>query len=190
MARRPGDDGPSVLNLPPNALRIGGWVVAILLIAGIAIVVGILGGDADTGPLGASPSASGGLGRPEIAFGTALDHATGEVATDARTDRFAGGDTFVYSVTSPTPPAEVYVEVRRTGGGAVEIAQAPVDAQPLPDPDVIAFTVPADDLLAVFGPGEYLMLIYGDLAADPLAEGTFTLVGATVSPAASASASP
>ena len=190
MARRPGDDGSSVLNLPPNALRIGGWVVAILLIAGIAVVVGIIGGDAETGPLGASPSGPAAAGAPAIAFGTALDPASGEVAADARTDRFAAGDTFAYSVASPTPPTEVYVEVRRTGGGAVEIAQAPVEAQLLPDPDAIAFTVPADDLLAVFGPGEYLMLIYDDPEADPLAEGTFVLVAAAVSPAASASASP
>jgi hypothetical protein len=82
------------------------------------------------------------------------------------------------------------VEVRRTGGGAVEIAQAPLDAQPLPNPDVIAFTVPADDLLAVFGPGEYLMLIYADPESEALAEGTFHLVGPSASGEASAPASP
>lgn len=189
MARRPGEEG-STLNLSPRALRIGGWMVAILLIAGIAVVVGILGGDAQEPGVGASPSGSGALGTAEIAFGTALDPASGEVATAARTDRFTAGDAFVYSVAAAEPPAAVYVEVRRTGGGAVEIAQAPVDAQTLPDPDVIAFSVPAEDLLAVFGPGEYMMLIYADPEADPIAEGTFLLVTTAASPSTSASASP
>ena len=48
---------------------------------------------------------------------------------------------------------------------------------------------PADDLFEVFGPGEYLMLIYADPALDPIAEGSFILVGApAASPSASASA--
>ena len=80
------------------------------------------------------------------------------------------------------------MEVRRTGGGEAETAQAPVDAQPLPEPAVIAFTVPTADLLAAFGPGEYLMLIYADPAGDPIAEGTFELVALLVSPAPSSSA--
>jgi hypothetical protein len=190
MARRPGDDGP-ILELSPRALRIGGWVIAFLLIAAIAVVVGLLGGDADSGPLGASPSASGGAVEASIAFGTARIAGDGEVDPASRTDRFAAGDSFNYSVSpSIPPPVSVYVEVRRTGGGAVEVAQAPVDPQPLPNPAVIAFTVPADDLLAVFGPGEYLMLIYADPEAEPLAEGTFHLVGPSASgdPSSSASA--
>lgn len=190
MARRPGGDGP-ILDLSPRALRIGGWLVAFLLIAGIAVVVRLLGGDGDDS-LDAAPSASSPPpGIAVIAFGTALDAATGEVAAASTTDRFAAGDSFNYSVSpSGAPPATVYVEVRRTGGGAVEIAQAAVDPQPLPNPDVIAFTVPADNLLAVFGPGEYLMLIYADPDSEPLAEGTFHLVGASTSGDASASASP
>lgn len=190
MARRPGDDGP-ILDLSPRALRIGGWVVAFLLIAGIAIVVGLLGGDADSGPLGASPSSSGGAAATTIAFGTARVAGDGEVDPASRTDRFAAGDSFNYSVApSGTPPDPVYVEVRRTGGGAVEIAQAPVEGQPLPNPEVIAFSVPADNLLAAFGPGEYLMLIYADPEAEPLAAGTFHLVGPSDSDQPSASASP
>jgi len=193
MARRPGDEG-AAFNLSPRALRIGGWIVAVLLIAGIAIVVGLLGGDADAPAVGASPSGSAAdAAGTEIDFGTALDPDTGEVAEDSRTDRFAAGDTFVYSVApdaGTSPPQAVYVEVRRTGGGTVEIAQAPAQAQRLPNADVIAFTVPADDLLAVFGPGDYLMLIYEDPEADPIAEGTFVLVGASESPSLSASPSP
>ena len=190
MARRPGDDGVAPLTLSPRVLRVGGWVVAILLIAGIAVVVGLLGGDADETGIGAEPSASADAATgPVIAFGTALDLATGEVATDARSDRFAGGDTFVYSVapSSSAPPSAVYVEVRRVTAGTEEIVQAPVDAQVLPNPAVIAFRVPTEDLLAVFGPGEYRMLIYADPEADPVAEGSFLLVAA---PGASPSARP
>lgn len=193
MARRPGADGATPLTLSPRALRIGGWVVAILLVAGIAVVVGLFGGDADTGPLGASPSASSSLATGTVAFGTSIDQATGEVAEGAGTDRFVAGDTFAYSVAlSGTPPDPVFVEVRRTGGGLVEIVQSPADGrQALEYPPALAFDVPADDLFEVFGPGEYLMLIYADPAVDPIAEGSFILVGApAASPSASASVAP
>ena len=182
MARRPGGEDPFTLS--PRARRIGGWIAAALLIAAIAIVFRILGGNGDGTVVAPSPSGSAGPSVPGIDFGTALDPATGQVAADARTQRFAEGDTFVYSVppTGTVPPA-VYVEVRRVG--AAEPEQAPVDDQALPNPEVIAFSVPTADLLAVFGAGEYLMLIYADPAGDPIAQGTFELVGPTVSPAAS-----
>ena len=106
------------------------------------------------------------------------------MAAGARTERFADGDTFAYSVLpSGTVPPEVYVEVRLVG--TTEAVQPPVAAQPLPDPEVIAFTVPADALLRDFGPGDYVMLIYADPAADPIAEGAFELVGPPASPAVS-----
>jgi hypothetical protein len=193
MARRPGNDAAAAVTLPPRVQRIGGWVVAILLIAGIAVVVGLFGGDADTGPLGVSPSASGSAATPTLVFGTSIDQATGQVAEGARTDRFLVGDTFAYSVAlSGTPPDPVFVEVRRTGGGAVEIVQTPVDGrQPLEYPPSLAFDVPADDLFEVFGPGEYLMLIYADPEVDPIAEGSFVLVAAPgANPSASASQAP
>ena len=195
MARRPGSEGGVPLSLSPRALRIGGWVVAVLLIAGIAVVVGLLGGDADSGPLGASPSASGSVpGRTTIAFGTSIDEATGQVAEGAGTDRFVAGDTFAYSVAlSGTSPDPVFVEVRRTGGGLVEVVQTPIDEgrQPLERPPALAFDVAADILFEVFGPGEYLMLIYADPALEPIAEGSFILVGAAApSPSASASVAP
>src|SRR5688500_9343572 len=157
MARRPG--GEDAFTLSPRARRIGGWIAAALLIAGIAIVVRILGGNGDGTLVAPSPSGSAGPSVPNIDFGTALDPATGQVAADARTQRFAEGDTFVYSVppTGTVPPA-VYAEVRRVG--AAEPEQAPVDDQALPNPEVIAFSVPTRDLLEVFGAGEYLMLIY------------------------------
>ena len=194
MARRPGADGAAPINLSPRALRIGGWVVAILLVAGIAVVVGLFGGDADSGPLGASPSASGSVAAATIAFGTSIDLATGEVAEGAGTDRFVAGDTFAYSVPlSASAPDPVFVEVRRTGGGVAEVVQTPVDEgrQPLEYPPALAFDVPADILFEVFGPGEYLMLIYADPALDPIAEGSFILVGApAASPSVSASVTP
>jgi hypothetical protein len=184
MARRPGDDDS--LPLSPRARRIGGWVAAALLIGGIALAFRILGGNGDGTVVDPSPSGSTGSSAPAITFGTALDPETGEVAADARTERFAEGDTFVYSVApSGIPPDAVYVEVRRTDGGVVEIAQEPVDPDPLPNPEVIAFTVPTADLLAVFGPGTYVMLIYADPAGNPLAEGTFELIAPPQSPGAS-----
>ena len=108
------------------------------------------------------------------------------MAADARTERFAEGDTFVYSVTpSGSVPPTVFVEVERTDGGAAEVVQEPVEGQLLPNPTVIAFTVPASVLLDVFGPGRYLMTIYAEPGGDPLAEGSFELVAPAGSPAAS-----
>lgn len=184
MARRPGEDG---FALSPRARRIGGWVAAILLVLGIAVVVGVLGGDGDGTPTGSAPSGSSPpVDGTAITFGTAIDPATGQVAEAARVGRFMAGDTFAYSVApTGTVPDAVYVEVRRTGGAADETIQEPVEAQTLPDPDAIAFTVPTDDLLAVFGAGTYLMLIYAEPAGEPIAQGPFELASADVSPSAS-----
>ena len=193
MARRPGADGAAPITLSPRALRIGGWIVAILLVAGIAVVVGLFGGDADSGPLGASPSASSSVATATVAFGTSIDQAVGGVAASTTTDRFVAGDTFAYSVAlADASPDPVFVEVRRTGGGLAEVVQTAVEGrQPLEYPPALAFDVPADDLFEVFGPGEYLMLIYADPTLDPIAEGSFILVGApAASPSASASVAP
>ena len=184
MARRPGDDDPLVLS--PRARRIAGWVAAAVLVGGIALAFRLLGGNGDGTEVALLPSGSAASTAATISFGTALDPATGEVAADARSDRFAEGDPFVYSVEpSGAVPAAVFVEVRRTSGGPTEVVQAPVDAQPLPNPSVIAFSVPAADLLAVFGPGQYAMLIYADPEGDPIAEGSFELVAPAGSPAVS-----
>ncbi|MGH2380755.1 MAG: hypothetical protein ACRDG7_05990 [Candidatus Limnocylindria bacterium] len=184
MARGPADD--DAIALSPRARRIGGWIAAALLIIGIAIVVRILGGNGDGAAIAPSPSGSGTTSAASIAFGTALDPSSGEVATDARSDRFADGDIFVYSVPpAGTVPSAVYVEIETAGTEPAETLQAPVDAQTLPNPEVIAFSVPAADLLAVFGPGQFLMRIYADPAGDPIAEGPFELVGAATSPSAS-----
>lgn len=185
MARGPADENGRALS--PRARRIGGWVAAVLLIIGIAAVVRFLGGNGDGTSVAPSPQGTNGAPAQAITFGTALDSSSGEVAEDARTDRFADGDTFVYSVppTATVPPA-VYVEVLTAGAEPAETLQEPLDAQRLPNSEVIAFSVPAADLLAVFGAGQYRMRIYADPAGDPIAEGTFELVA----PAASAPASP
>lgn len=184
MARGPGDD--DTFPLSPRNRRIVGWVAAIVLIIGIAVGVRILGGNGDGTLVTPTPSGSGAASLPAISFGTALDPATGEVATDARRDRFSDGDLFAYSVPpAGTVPSAVYVEVLLAADPAAPPLQEAVGVQALPNPEVIAFTVPAAALLADFGPGEYLMRIYADPAGDPIAEGAFELVGAAGSPAAS-----
>lgn len=183
MARRPGTDGG--IDLSPRARRIAGWVAAALIIGLIALLFRLLGGNGDGTVVNPSPAISPGAS-PSIQFGTALDPASGEIAADAETSRFAAGDTFGYSVASSgSPPAEVYVEVNRVGGGPIETVQDPIDAQPLPDPRVIAFRVSADALLAAFGPGRYEMLIYALPAGEPLAAGRFELIGVIESAAPS-----
>lgn len=195
MARRPGDGGS--FSLGPRERRLLGWIIALILVIGVAVVVGVLGGNGDGAPVAPNESASPSAATAnQIIFGTALDETTGEVPTDARTDRFASGDTFAYSIGATAVgevPSTVYVEVERTGGGAVEIVQAatPEGEQTLPaGRRTIAFTVPAEDLLSVFGPGEYRMRIFVDPADGPVAVGTFTLVGEVAPPSAPASASP
>jgi len=186
MARRPGDEVGFALS--PTARRVGGWLVALLLVLGIAVVVRVLGGNGDGSPIAVSPSGSAAPGSvAAISFGTGIDPSSGEVSAESLTDRFTGGDTFAYSVTPEgTVPDPVYVEVLRIDGATEEeVLQAPTDAQPLPDPRVIAFRVPADDLLAVFGAGTFLMRIYAEPSGAPFAEGRFELVSGTVSPAAS-----
>jgi hypothetical protein len=186
MARRSGEDGGFTLS--PRGKLIVGWLAALLLVIGIAVGVQVLGGRGEGAPIGAGPSgspiASGSL--PAIAFGTEIDPATGQVADDARTDRFIAGDTFAYSVApSGTVPDPVYVEVRRISGDVEEVAQEAVEGQRLPDPRAIAFTVPADDLLEVFGAGDYVMRIFAEPASEPIAEGAFTLVSTDTPPSAS-----
>ncbi len=174
MARRPGE---REFNLSPRARRIAGWVAAIALVGGIALGVRIIGGTGDGSPGAAgSPSAPAGDVAP-ITFGTALDPATGLVATPARTSRFEEGDSFVYSVADVPPPTTVYVEVERVGGGSAEVVQEQSVQTLAPESPAIAFSVPAAVLLDAFGPGEYRMGIYLAGETLPVAEGTFVLVG-------------
>ena len=179
MARRPGED--SAFTLGPRERRLLGWIVAFVLVIGIAVVVGVLGGNGDGDPVdpGQSASPSAGSLLP-ITFGTSIDEATGEVADASRTERFGTGDDFAYSVRPPgVIPAAIYVEVTRTGGGAQEIVQTATqdnEQSITPGRPAIAFSVATDILLAEWGPGEYRMEIYTQPGGDPLAEGSFTLV--------------
>lgn len=174
MARRPGDHGR--LTLTPRARLLGGWLVTLLLVLGIATGARVLGGNSEAGAALGSPSATAGAARLPIAFGTALDGSR-LVPSEASTARFGRGDLFAYSVAEAGPASAVYVAVRRTGGGPAETVQEAVEAQAIPDaPGRIAFSVPAAILLDAFGPGTYLMLIQLDPAGEPIAEGTFELV--------------
>lgn len=183
MARRAGTEGG--FDLSPRARWIAGWVAAALIIGVIALLFRLLGGNGDGTVVNPSPATSPGAS-PSIRFGTAFDPTSGEIARDAETSRFAAGDTFRYSVTPlGSPPAEVYVEVNRVGGGPIEAVQDPIDAQPLEDPRLIAFQVQVNKLLEAFGSGSYEMLIYADPAGEPLAVGRFELIGVIESAAPS-----
>lgn len=191
MARRRGEDGR--LQLTPEQLRWIGWIAAVVLIAGIAIVLRVLGGNGDGTAVDPDPTPSASAGPAAIAFGTALDPATGAVAADARTSTFVAGQTFAYSLAPPsTLPAAVYVEVARTAGGPEEVVQpaAPDGEQALPEGSAtIAFDVGVDALFDVFGAGTYEMTIYLDPTETPIGIGTFTL-SAPEPPSGSASPAP
>lgn len=182
MARRPGE--PFRLNLSPRSLRLAGWLVALVIVLGVAAAVRVLGGNGDGATVANSPSPSA-AAFPPIAFGTALDELRG-VAAGSETTTFTRGQMFAYSVPDAVPASAVYVEVVRVGGGPQETVQAPVEAQTIPDgPGPIGFTVAADILLDVFGAGRYVMTIYLDPAGEPIASGAFELVEAAASSSAS-----
>ena len=161
---------------------IGGWLVALLLVLGVAGAVRFFG-ESSEGAVG-DPNGSGGPAATPgaIVFGTLLTPER-QVPLDSRATSFSRGDTFAYAVEEAAPARQVYVEVGRTDGGAVETVQEPIEAQRIPDaPGPIAFSVPAAALLDAWGPGAYLMRIR--LAADGpvIAEGRFTLAEASPSP--------
>lgn len=174
MARRPGDDG---MTLSPRARRVAGWLAAAALVGGIALGVRVVGGSGDGSPTASEPPSSESVtDAAPITFGTALDPATGLVATPARTSRFESGETFAYSVRDLPAPPVVWVDVERVGDGSGELVQRRAE-QPLPaGAAVIAFTVPVDALLDAFGPGEYRMRIYTEQAGPATAEGAFTII--------------
>jgi hypothetical protein len=180
MATRTASGGS--VTVTPQSRTIAGWLIAIAIIVGAAFFVGRLGSpDAPAGGAGISARATPTV--LPIAFGTAIDPATGEVGADLRTSRFASGDTFAYSVRpSMAIGANVYVEVLRiaTDASAVPV-QTPAPQAVQPGAEVIAFAPPADWLLADFGPGAYVMRIYLELGSAPIAEGRFELVAPTAS---------
>ena len=60
MARGPGDGGR--FRLSPRARQLAGWVIALLLVLGIAGAVRLLGESGDEGAVVPSPSGAGGGG--------------------------------------------------------------------------------------------------------------------------------
>lgn len=182
---RPLTDGAT--SLSPRARNIGGWLAALLLIAAVAVAVRILGGNADGASVLPSSSAdaslsASGSGAVEVAFGTAIDPVTGQVAAGTERHAFTAADAFAYSARpAEPPPSTIYVEVRRTAGGPVETVQLP-SPQSLPDgAEVIAFVVPAANLLAEFGTGEFRMIITATPDGPSIAEGSFSLTEAAAS---------
>ncbi|CAN5335908.1 hypothetical protein BH24CHL10_BH24CHL10_02280 [soil metagenome] len=175
MAHRQDADGGGIRS--PQTRWIWGGIAVALLIGGAALASQLLGGNDDGTLLDPSPSGSAASGTVAITFGTALDSATNEVAADARTDQFSESDAFVYSVpVAGTVPDAVYVEVRLAGDVSAAPVQDPVRPQPVTTTNAISFSVTAAALLADFGAGQFRMLIYADPAAEPIAEGTFTLI--------------
>lgn len=182
MAQRP--DGAGRLQLSPRARWITGWLVAAAIIVGIAVVMRVLGGNADGVAVGPTATASPTLGdAASIRFGTTLDPATQEVAASSATDRFVEGDRFAYSFRPATPPpSAVWVEVRRGLDGSGEAVQEPARHELAEDALVIAFEVPAAALFRDFGPGPYQMRIYLEPDGGPAAVGSFELVVTGPSP--------
>lgn len=172
----PTEGGRRTITTTPRMRTIVGWLAAIGIVIIAAFFVGRLG--SPEAPA-ASPQGSDAPSTPQpIAFGTGLDAATGEVATDLRIARFAAGDLFAYSAERPGAAIEeVFVEVIRVGDGDPAPVQTPaVQALDPAYPETIAFDVPADALIAAFGPGTFVMRIYLDPAGEPIAEGQFELV--------------
>ncbi len=178
MAHRPGADGGGT-----RSFWVWGFIAAALLVGGAVLASQLVRRDDDEILLDPSPSGSAGSKTVAITFGTALDPATNEVAADARTDRFSESDAFVYSVpVAGTVPDAVYVEVRLAGDVSAAPVQDPVDPQQVTTTNAISFSVPAAALLADFGAGQFRMLIYADPAAEPIAEGIFTLIEPDATP--------
>ena len=176
MARGP--DGASRFTMSPRARRIAGWVAALAIIGGIALVVRFLGGNADGTSVVPPASPSPTLGETAgIRFGTALDAETHEVAAGAETDRFVPSDRFAYSFRPATaPPETIWVEVRRGADGAGEAVQEPAPHALAADALVIGFEVPASALFEDFGTGPFQMRIFLEADGAPAAVGTFELV--------------
>lgn len=178
---RPTGEGSRRIDLDPRQRRLAGWLAALVLVIGVAFVVGRLGGEAGGPEDEPTPSGTSAPSPLPIAFGTALT-AEGAVDPASATTRFAAGDTFAYSVGEERPPGgRVYVEVLRVADGAEEPVQTPAP-QALPEGrTVVGFQVPVQNLVDVFGPGAFLMRIYVSPSAEPIAEGRFELLEAAPS---------
>ena len=90
--------------LSPRALRLGGWLAALLLVLGIAAAVRFLGGNGDGTAILSSPSPGVSGTLYPIVFGTALDERR-LVPDEAVTSRFVREDLFAYAVPDAEPAA-------------------------------------------------------------------------------------
>ena len=151
-----------------------GWAAAAVGVVLVAFLVGRAGSEAGLTAPPPSPSAAGPL---PITYGTALDPVSGEAIQP--TDRFRDGDPFAYSVRMPAAPGvdKILVEIIRLNDDATQtVAQPPSEQGIVATSRVFAFEVQASTLLQAWGPGRYAMRIYLAGAAEPFAEGRFTLV--------------
>jgi hypothetical protein len=178
MARRPGDGGRRLV-LTPQQQRIAGWLIAAVIIAAIAILLGVLGGNGDGTAVNPQTTPSPSNAATAITFGTQLDPATGRIVTGTETTTFTTGDTFAYALPPSSPlPEVVFVEVIRTSGETPVIVQAAAtdgEQHVPPGRPAVGFDVAADVLVEVFGPGSYEMRIYRDPTETPIGTGAFTL---------------
>lgn len=167
--------GPSRPGPGPRARTWLGWAAAGIGVIVVAFLVGRAGAESGLPSPTPSPSAAGPL---PIAFGTALDPATGEAT--GFTERFRAADPIAYSVRLPAAPGvdSILVEIVRIGGDAEAVVQEPSSQGIVATSVVIGFTfaVPTSELLDAWGPGDYAMRIYLLGATDPMASGRFTLV--------------
>lgn len=174
MARPVGGGTLPRIALSPRARVAAGWLVALILVASVAFLVGRLGDQAG-GPAGGTPSATAAGSPLPIAFGTVLGP-DGQVDPASVTKRFGPGDTFAYSIDlAPPPSGEVFVEVSRAGNTSTQPVQTPAPQGLPPERSTVGFQVPAQALLDAFGPGEYLMRIYAEVGGALVGEGRFTL---------------
>ena len=159
----------------PHARTWLGWAAAAIGVVVVGFLVGRAGLESGLPSPTPSPSAAGPL---PIAFGTALDPATGEAIQP--TDRFRAEDRIAYSVRLPGPPGvdTILVEIVRLAADGEVVVQEPSSQGIVASSRVIGFTfaVPTSDLLEAWGAGDYAMRIYLPEAADPVATGRFTLV--------------
>jgi hypothetical protein len=175
-----GEVRPGTWTWPELSARqrtLAGWLAAVALIFVVAGVVRLVGDAGGAGGDRAEDTASG-RSLATISFGTAIDTATGEVATAARSDRFLATDSFAYSARASFARSgeTVDVEVLRVTAGEPQVVQARAPQLLAGPPGIMAFQVPADALFRDFGPGDYLMRIYPAGKSAPLAEGRFSLV--------------
>jgi hypothetical protein len=159
----------------PRARLWLGWAAAAVGVILVAFIIGRAGSESGVPSPTPSPSAAGPL---DIAFGTALDPATGEAIEP--TERFRAGDTIAYSLRLPAAPGvgTILVEIVRVGAEGETVVQEPAEQGIVATSPVIGFTfaVPTGELLDTWGAGDYAMRIYLPGGANPIAAGRFTLV--------------